>query len=198
MTSITTRPLKALTHHLLIKYVSNQNKLVGTQFWMSSLECCGSSDCCNLKYIGQLRYCEVRQLRYCEVSRVPGTCNTVYDCCYYLYRTRCWSVIQILIWSITTEVLNKVNIHPTVFKNRYSSRKRSGYFWSRRNRMRSLISILSIGHKVLAMYMVTVHLKSCDTDSYPIKIDKCCTQSMSGYRTILLNRLSSKSTVNMW
>jgi hypothetical protein len=74
-------------------------------------------------------------------------------------------------------------------KNRYGGRIKTRYFRLKSNRMKSFLMIMAAGYKVMAMSSMVgkvnkVHgnSKSCDTDSFPIKIDNCCTQSMSGYK----------------
>jgi hypothetical protein len=75
-------------------------------------------------------------------------------------------------------------------KNRHKRRLKSNNSGSRG--FRRLVTILSAGHQLMAMSNIInkpsvghdyVNKNMCDTDSFAIKIDNCCTQTMSGYRS---------------
>jgi hypothetical protein len=75
-------------------------------------------------------------------------------------------------------------------KSRY--KRRLGMGSIRSNRFKRILVIMAAGHQMMAMSNIINKNKiepvnndgySYDTDRFPIKIDNCCTQTMSGYRS---------------
>jgi hypothetical protein len=75
-------------------------------------------------------------------------------------------------------------------KNRF--KRRLGFDSIQSSRFKRLLVVMSASHQMMAMSNIVNNSKvavnntskySYDTDSFPIKIDNCCTQTMSGYQS---------------